>query len=83
MKYTAAIAMLLATSSAVVLKDDWVNHGLPYDLNKEDLDKAQATFNEKATALAHAEKALTIAENAYFAADATAKAATDAHNLAQ
>merc|ERR1712227_876911 len=91
MKFTLAVAALLATSSAVKLvkKDDcagkWCNKGLPYDLDEATLRKAEADnaaktqhFNGATVAdnnAAAAHAASTAAAGATAAADAAAGAA--------
>merc|ERR1719453_921043 len=72
MKYSFVLALFLATSSAVVLKDDcggsWCNQGLPYDLDEGTLRKAESTNTDKEARAAYARKAYDIALNAKSAA---------------
>merc|ERR1711934_1161127 len=88
MKFAVA-ALFLASSSAVLLKDDckgsWCNKGLPYDLDVPTLNKAEADnvaktqhFNGATTAAANAAGAYagaSAAAGATAAADAGAGAA--------
>merc|ERR1719503_334522 len=75
----AVLAALFATSSAVKINDDckgdWCNKGLPYDLDKATLDKAQADNDAKTAWYEHTKLAKEIAENAHAAATAAAQAA--------
>merc|ERR1719313_984972 len=90
MKFTsvAVLALFLAESSAVLLRDDckgkWCNKGLPYDLDVPTLNKAEADnvaktqhFNgaTKADAVATATAAASGADAAAGAAKADAAAA--------
>ena len=87
MKFTsvAVAALFLAESQAVLLKDvdgkgNWVNKGLPYDLDVPTLNKAEADNVAKTHAFNGATKADAGAAAAAAAAgaDAAAKAAADA-----
>merc|ERR1719503_226939 len=73
----AVLAALFATSSAVKINDDckgdWCNKGLPYDLDKATLDKAQADNDAKTAWYEHTKLAKEIAENAHAAATAAAQ----------
>merc|ERR1719503_15009 len=82
----AVLAALFATSSAVKINDDckgdWCNKGLPYDLDKATLDKAQADNDAKTAWYEHTKLAKEIAENAHAAATAAAQAAAAANAAA-
>lgn len=86
MKFTsvAVVAMFLATSQAVLLKDDcdgkWCNKGLPYDLDEATLRKAEADNAKKTQAYngATAAHSSASADHAAAAAKAAATAASDA-----
>merc|ERR1712048_403576 len=83
MKFAVA-ALLFATSSAVLLRDDckgkWCNKGLPYDLDVPTLNKAEADNVAKTQHFNGATKAdaAAAATAAASGADAAAKGAADA-----
>merc|ERR1719313_650288 len=86
MKFTsvAVLALFLAESSAVMLRDDckgkWCNKGLPYDLDVPTLNKAEADNVAKTQHFNGATKADEVAKAnaAAAAADASPKAAANA-----
>ena len=84
MKFTIAVAALLATSSAVKLvkKDDcagkWCNKGLPYDLDVPTLNKAEADNVAKTQHFNGATNAANAAADAKAAAEAHAAATASA-----
>merc|ERR1719230_379725 len=86
MKFTsvAVVALFIANSQAVLLKDDckgkWCNKGLPYDLDVPTLNKAEADNVAKTQHFNGATKADEVAKAnaAAAAADASAKGAANA-----
>merc|ERR1719478_843128 len=86
MKFTsiAVLALFLADSQAVMLRDDckgkWCNKGLPYDLDVPTLNKAEADNVAKTQHFNGATKAdeVAAATAAASGADAAAKGAADA-----
>lgn len=78
----AVIALFLASTSAVVLKDDcggkWCNKGLAYDLDEATLRAAEADNAHKTAVHDHTKNQLEIAQGAQAAAAAAAAAAGQA-----